>query len=267
MTSTTSTSSPSLDSLLTVIPARYASQRFPGKPLALIQGKPMILHTCDRVEEAHLPGQLRVATDHPEIAEVVQASGRSVFLTQADHPSGTDRVWEVAQSVPSAQWILNVQGDEPFLSPEALQTLVQAPLKAPDFDIYTLACPIGWDAQTGEDWLQRVENPNQVKLVKDQVGRVLYCSRSPIPASRGGWQEARDTDAWKTLPIYRHLGLYLYQRPALEAFCGWPPSALEALECLEQLRALENGLTLHASVVPQAPHGVDTPDDLERLVF
>lgn len=238
-----------VEQVLAVIPARYGSTRFPGKPLVEIQGKPMIQHVWERASE--VPGIRRtiVATDDARIQTVVTVFGGEVRMTSPDHPSGTDRVWEVAEALPEYSLILNLQGDEPFLEAGVLDRLLAASRDWPQADIMTLVTPFDNPAD--------VDNPNMVKAVLAQDGRALYFSRAAVPFHR-------DTDS-KRLPYYRHLGLYLYRRPALARFVGLPPSPLEQAEKLEQLRALEAGMTLYAMVVDRAPVGIDTPEDLLRL--
>jgi 3-deoxy-D-manno-octulosonate cytidylyltransferase len=252
--------------LLTVIPARYGSTRFPGKPLALLKGKPMIAHVWDRVQESGIPGKVLVATDDERIAEAVIAHGGQAVLTLPNHPSGTDRVWEVASQYPHCNYVLNLQGDEPFINPLHLQTLVQAVATYPQATILTLVCPL--PAINTPEFEAAYSNPNWVKAIRARSGQLLYCTRAAAPALRDGqtyWQEALANGAVLKLPLYRHLGVYLYQRSALQTLSQLPPSPLEQLERLEQLRALEAGLTLFAPIVDKAPHGVDTPEDLALL--
>lgn len=236
--------------ILAVIPARYASTRFPGKPLVDIQGKPMIQHVWERVRELQTIAKVVIATDDTRIQQAAQAFGAEVCMTSPDHPSGTDRIWEVASQLPEFDWILNVQGDEPFISPSHLQSAIQAIAEYPDAAIITLITPIHDEAS----W----QDPNLVKAVMAENGRALYFSRSPVPYRRDE----------PTMPVhaYRHLGLYLYRRSALQQFTQLPPSMLEMVEKLEQLRALEAGLPIYAVQVSEAPVGVDTPADLIRIL-
>ncbi|WP_303672939.1 3-deoxy-manno-octulosonate cytidylyltransferase [Vampirovibrio chlorellavorus] len=235
--------------VLAVIPARYASTRFPGKPLVDIQGKPMIRHVWERVRGVPAIQRIIVATDDERIAQTARTFGAEVAMTSPAHPSGTDRLWEVAQTLPAFEWVLNVQGDEPFINPAHLQAALEGIQRFAGADIITLVTPI----HTVEDWRE----PNLVKAVLTAEGRALYFSRAPVPYHR----DAPD------LPqgVYRHIGLYLYRRTALERFTQLPPSPLEQMEKLEQLRALEAGMTIYAAVVSEAPVGVDTPADLIRI--
>jgi 3-deoxy-manno-octulosonate cytidylyltransferase (CMP-KDO synthetase) len=255
----------SLQHCLTVIPARYASTRFPAKPLALLKGKPMILHTIDRVMESDLSqSMVVVATDDERIAEVVRSAGHTALMTQSTHETGSDRAWEVATHYPEASWVINVQGDEPFLPASHLNTLLAHMNDKHDrADILTLACPLQSLASSTGDLLGMYTNPNCVKALVNQQGQALYFSRATVPFVREGLSEA--LLAQQQLPLYRHIGLYAYQRHALKAFVQAAPSALEQLEKLEQLSALELGLRIDVGLVDSLPHGVDTPEDLAIL--
>ncbi len=235
--------------VLAVIPARYASTRFPGKPLVDIQGKPMIQHVWERVRAVSAIERVIVATDDERIAQTVRAFGAEVVMTSPDHPSGTDRIWEVAQNLAEFDWVLNVQGDEPFINPHHLQAAIDGAAQNPGADILTLVTPI----HTVEDW----QEPNLVKAVLTAHGQALYFSRAPVPYHRDAPESPQSA--------YRHIGIYLYRRAALERFTHLPPSPLEQLEKLEQLRALEAGMMIYAAEVPEAPVGVDTPADLIRI--
>ncbi len=245
--------------ILAVIPARYASTRFPGKPLAMIHGKPMIQHVWERACETEALARRIIATDDERIMDAVVAFGGDAQLTRADHPSGTDRLWEVAATLPQYDWVLNIQGDEPFVPPALLQTLIDGIQQHPEADILTLVTPI--------HELAHWHDPNIVKAVRAESGRALYFSRSPVPYDRdrelSGATEPIETG--RSLG-YRHLGLYLYRRSALETFTTLKPSPLETLEKLEQLRALEHELSIYALIVDKAPIGVDTIEDLVRIV-
>ncbi|MBY0402484.1 MAG: 3-deoxy-manno-octulosonate cytidylyltransferase, partial [Cyanobacteria bacterium] len=192
--------------------------------------------------------------DDERIAQVIWDLGGQAELTNPDHQSGTDRVWEVASKRPEFNWVLNVQGDEPFIEAAALQSLIQHLLQLDQAGslakIGTLITPI----TSYQEWC----DPNVVKAVVSEQGNALYFSRSPVPYSR-------DTP---NIPVnaYRHLGIYLFKRSVLERMTQWPVSPLEAIEKLEQLRALEKGVMISTYEIPKAPLGVDTPEDLERLV-
>ncbi len=241
--------------ILAVIPARYDSSRFPGKPLADIDGKPMIQHVWERVSQIKGISKTVIATDDPRIKEAVEAFGGEIWMTSPHHLSGTDRVWEVAQALPEFDGVLNVQGDEPFLDPHHLEQMIERMQALPQAEIMTLVTPIPHLEQ--EESRRLWEDSNVVKAVLDQHGRVLYFSRSPVPCYRDGIQPGDGA--------FRHLGLYLFRREALARFTGLPLSPLEKAERLEQLRAMENGISLYAVTVDKAPIGVDTPEDLVRL--
>lgn len=250
-------SNPHFNQVLTVIPARYGSTRFPGKPLAILQGLPMVQHTWQRVKEAGLTGPIVIATDDTRIADAVRGFGGQVAMTDPDHPSGTDRVWEVTRQHTDAPWILNVQGDEPFINPAHLRQAVESISRWSEADIITLVCPI-----PASERAEALANPNHVKAVRATSGQALYFSRAGVPFCRDGWDSLPEG---LEPPLYRHIGLYLYKRAALERLTQLPPSPLELIEKLEQLRALEAGMKLYAVVVDEAPVGVDTSEDLARL--
>jgi 3-deoxy-manno-octulosonate cytidylyltransferase (CMP-KDO synthetase) len=232
---------------LIVIPARMASTRLPGKPLADIAGEPMIVHVMRRAQAARL-GAVVVATDSEAIAACVEKAGGRAVMTRADHVSGSDRIFEALETADPQQRaaiVVNVQGDLPTLLPADIAAAI-GPLADPAVDIATLAAEIS-----------RVEersDPNVVKLVGTPVAerrlRALYFTRATAPAGEG--------------PLYHHIGLYAFRRVALARFVALPPSPLERRERLEQLRALEAGMRIDATIVEGVPLGVDTPEDLER---
>lgn len=232
---------------LVLIPARMASTRLPGKPLADIAGKPMIVHVALRARESGL-GRVVVATDTKEVAEAVSAHGIDAVMTGIEHQSGSDRIFEALGKVdPSGniKTIINVQGDLPTIGPRAIRAAV-GPLADPAVDIATLGVTIVREEEKA--------NPNVVKIVGSPVARgrlrALYFTRATAP--------------WGEGPLYHHVGLYAYRRSALERFVALPPSALETRERLEQLRALEAGMRIDAAIVDAVPLGVDTPEDLKR---
>jgi 3-deoxy-manno-octulosonate cytidylyltransferase (CMP-KDO synthetase) len=232
--------------VITIIPARMASTRLPGKPLADIAGTPMIVHVLRRAEEAGI-GRVAVATDTPEIAAAVKAAGGEVVMTRADHPSGSDRIHEAMQTIDPdgrAEIVVNLQGDFPTITPDTIRAALP-PLEDSTVDIATLAAQI----HTEEEDLA----PSVVKAVGSPIGpnrlRALYFTRATAPYGDG--------------PRYHHIGLYAYRRPALERFVALPPSPLEQQEKLEQLRALEAGMRIDITIVDSVPRGVDTPADLE----
>lgn len=247
-------------SFTVVIPARYASSRLPGKPLADINGSPMVRHVY---EQACRSGASRVlvATDDERILEACAAFGAEALMTSPDHASGTDRLQEVVQSLglPDDARVVNVQGDEPLIPPGLIDQVAGALIDYPDAAISTLCERI----TRPEDLF----NPNVVKVVHDRDGYAHYFSRSPMPWLRDQWQPLAmperlpdDYHAW------RHIGIYGYRVSLLHRFVSWPPAPTETTESLEQLRALYNGARIHVSEAAEAPPaGVDTPEDLERV--
>ena len=234
--------------ILGVIPARYGSTRFPGKALARLNGKSLIELVWERAKKAKRLDRLLVATDDDRIAKVVKGFGGEAVMTPMDLPSGTDRVWRVAKELP-AQIIVNIQGDEPLLTPPMIDQLVDGLRQESTAQMATLR----YRMKGQEGYVDL----NVVKVVTDQNGWALYFSRAPIPAYRSG---EVGSVVW-----YKHIGLYAYRRKFLEQFVAWSPSALELAEGLEQLRALERGARIKVLNSPQNTIGVDTPDDLKRV--
>ena len=232
---------------LVMIPARMASTRLPGKPMADIAGKPMIVQVMLRAVEADI-GRVVVATDAQEVFEAVQDHSGEAIMTREDHPSGSDRIFEALQSADpqgDVETIINVQGDLPTIDPKSIRASV-APLEVSEVSLATLTTEIVLEEEK--------TNPNVVKLIGTPVGenqlQALYFSRATAP--------------WGDGPLFHHIGLYAWRRSALERFVVLPPSPLERREKLEQLRALENGMRIDAAIVDTVPLGVDTPEDLER---
>lgn len=226
-----------------VIPARWASTRFPGKPLHPIAGKPLLQHVWERCQKVRAAGRVIVATDDMRIANSAFAFGAEVALTSARHPSGTDRIAEVAKNLTTADLIVNVQGDEPMIDPKLVGRLIAALRADRKLDMATAACPL-----VPAD----LANPNCVKVVRDLAGNALYFSRCPIPADRdGGTRPTR----------LRHLGIYAYRRAFLLNFVKWKPTPLEKSEKLEQLRALEHSAHIRVLIARDPGPGVDTPSD------
>jgi 3-deoxy-manno-octulosonate cytidylyltransferase (CMP-KDO synthetase) len=240
--------------LLAVIPARWASSRFPGKPLADIGGKTMIRRVYEQVCLSKKVNHAVVATDDERIFEHVRTFGGEVRMTRADHPSGTDRCAEVAKQFPKAQIILNVQGDEPFIQPEQIDLLADTLLASTRFSIATLAKKI--------EQPEPLFNPNVVKVVFSEKNGALYFSRQPIPFVRGA-----TPDTWLSQQIfYKHIGLYVFRRAALLKIAHLSPTPLERAESLEQLRWLEHGLRIAVGITELETVGVDVPEDLERVL-
>lgn len=231
-----------------VIPARYGSVRLAGKPLAVIAGKPMIQHVWEGAKKAKRLSRLLVATDDERVVQAVKGFGGEAVMTDPALPSGTDRVWAASKGT-DAQFILNIQGDEPLLDPAMVDDLVAAIIGDPAAQMATLRFPM----RGTDGYIQR----SVVKVVSDEKGWALYFSRSPIPACKG---EHQIPSVW-----YKHLGFYAYRRQVLERFVGWPPSFLETTEGLEQLRALEHGVRIKVVDSPKDTVAVDTPDDAQRV--
>jgi 3-deoxy-manno-octulosonate cytidylyltransferase (CMP-KDO synthetase) len=277
-------------SFVVVIPARYASTRFPGKPLADLAGKPMIVHVAERAARSGAR-EVVVATDHPDIARAVQAHGHVAVMTRTDHSTGTDRIAEVAarRRYGANEVVVNVQGDEPLIDPRLIRS-VAANLRRHREAAIATACH---GIHSAADFL----NPNVVKVVLDGNGYALYFSRAPIPYPRDAFARAssgprdafarassgpRDASAHASptsrhtgvtlrrlpaaLPVYRHVGIYAYRGAFLRRFGKLEPGPLEQFEALEQLRALAHGFRISVEVMeaPSAP-GVDTPQDLARV--
>lgn len=241
---------------IAIIPARYASTRFPGKPLADIGGKPMIQHVYERAHRIF--DHCCIATDDSRIAEAAHRFGATAVMTSADHRSGTDRCAEALEKYELSSGIrfdvaVNVQGDEPFISDEHLLAIRKA-FSDSEADIATLACPM----KEGED----IFNPNSPKVVVSRKGYALYFSRSVIPYLRG-----TDPSCWSAEHVYlKHIGIYGYTTSALREITRLPQGELERAESLEQLRWLENGYGIKVETVSSETIGIDTPEDLERLL-
>jgi len=241
--------SPDPKGVLAVIPARYASARFPGKPLAQIAGKPMIQHVVERLREASKISRIVVATEDPRIQDAVTSFGAEAILTRADHRTGTDRVAEVAVHIP-AEIYVNVQGDEPLIDPDTVDAVVQSMLDDLSAQIGTPCSAITIPNE--------IMDPNVVKVVRDFDGNALYFSRAPIP-----W--VRDTGAKVDARHWKHIGVYGYRRDALLEFPTLPPGELERIEQLEQLRWLENAFHIAVVETEYDAISVDVPADVERV--
>lgn len=236
-----------------VIPARYASSRLPGKPLLKATGKYLIQHVYERACESKRADEVVVATDDSRIIAAVESFGGRVVMTRKDHPSGTDRVAEVARNLKS-DVIVNLQGDEPLIDRTALDLLPDLLARDPDAELATLAVPIRS--------LDAYRSPNVVKVVCDRQGRAMYFSRSPIPHVRDG-----APDFAKNSQLFlHHLGLYAYRREALLQLADLPPDRIEETEKLEQLRVLAMGWRIQVGVISHAGRGVDTAEDYQRFV-
>jgi 3-deoxy-manno-octulosonate cytidylyltransferase (CMP-KDO synthetase) len=236
-----------------IIPARYASSRLPGKPLLRTTGKYLVQHVYEQALRAKRPAEVIVATDDSRIVAAVRRFGGKAVLTRRDHPSGTDRVAEVAAGI-DADVIVNLQGDEPLIDPTALDLLPDLLEQDPAAKMATLAVPL--------TSLEAYRSPNVVKVVRDRQGRALYFSRSPIPMVRDGLPDF----AGGSQLFLHHLGLYAYRRDALLSLASLPPDPLEEAEKLEQLRVLAMGWPIQVGIIPHAGRGVDTTDDYARFV-
>jgi len=236
--------------ILAVIPARYASTRFPGKPLISIAGKPMIERVWERARRASRVSEVIVATDDERIVQAVKSFGGEAVLTRADHRSGTERVAEVAVAHPDAEIVVNVQGDMPLIEPAAIDAAIEAVRREEDVRLGTLAVAITNPAE--------IMDPNIVKAVIDFDGNALYFSRAPIPwvRDRGDTVHARHL---------KHVGLYVFRREALLEFATFPQGDLERIEQLEQLRWLENGYRIRVEETEYTTVEVDRPEDVKRV--
>ena len=232
-----------------IIPARYASTRFPGKPLALLGGKPVIQHVYEKV--AAVLEAAYVATDDERIYDVVKSFGGQVVMTRTDHKSGTDRIEEAIEKI-GGEWdvVVNVQGDEPFVAKNQLDTICHC-FDDPTTQIATLGKPF--------ESMEAVQNPNSPKIVVDNMGFAMYFSRSVIPYVRG-----KEMSSWLThYPFLKHLGIYAYRKDVLRQVTQLPQSSLEIAESLEQLRWLQNGFKIKVGTTDVETVGIDTPQDLE----
>ncbi|MFW5996966.1 MAG: 3-deoxy-manno-octulosonate cytidylyltransferase [Verrucomicrobiota bacterium] len=233
--------------LIAVIPARYGSTRFPGKPLALIHGKPMIQWVCEQADKSQTVDDVVVATDDKRIFRTVEEFGGKAVMTATEHRTGSDRIAEAVEDI-ECDFVINLQGDEPLLPADVIDQLA-ASLKTENCRMATVAVPF-------ENVHHEVTNPNAVKVVTDGNDFALYFSRSPIPFCRDG------NEVFTPL---LHWGLYGYSKEFLLQFVKWPPGRLEQTEQLEQLRALENGADIKVIRVNTPTHGVDTPEDIEII--
>lgn len=234
-------------SIAIIIPARYASTRLPGKPLIEVGGKPVIQWVYEKASASKLAQKVIVATDDERIFDAVKAFGGEAVMTREDHKSGSDRIFEVLTLHPEITVAVNVQGDEPLITPESIDAAINTLISDDSADISTLVREIDTD--------EEFNNPNVVKAVFDNFQNALYFSRSAIPFHRNS-SEAEN---------YAHIGLYVYRNDALKKMTELPQSSLELAESLEQLRALQNGMRIKIAVVDYKPIGIDTPEDVEEF--
>lgn len=232
-----------------IIPARYASTRFPGKPLAMLGGRPMIQHVYDRAVRSTLLNDVIVATDDQRIFDVIKDFGGEAFMTNPNHSTGTDRIAEVAAKMVGVDVIVNIQGDEPLIDPASIDAAIKPMLTDPMIPMVSLMANL--------NDMERLADPNVVKVVVDNDNFALYFSRSPIPFHRDGTSSGNH---WK-----KHIGLYAFRRNFLLKYAAMEPTKLEQIEKLEQLRALENGYKIKMVEVEDHSIGVDTPEDFEMV--
>ena len=231
-----------------IIPARWGSSRFPGKPLHPLIGKPLVQHVFERVKACRRLDLILVATDDARIRDAALAFGAEVVMTSAEHPSGTDRIAEAVSGYSECSHVINIQGDEPLIDPALIDSLAETLLADPDLPMITAAHPL-----TDQSELQ---DPNVVKVVCDRSGKALYFSRAGIPHRRQHPPQ---------LQLLRHVGIYGYRRDFLEQFVQWRPGVLEEAEQLEQLRALENGAAIRVVLTTAQALGLDTPEQVPQL--
>lgn len=246
--------------VVAIIPVRYGSSRFPGKPLARIGGKPMVQHVYENTSRARGLDRVLVATDDPRILETVKDFGGEAVLTSKSHASGTDRLAEAAKKI-KAEWVVNVQGDLPFVRPQTIARTLRSLCRDRSISMGTARTPI----YLREEWL----NPNVVKVITDAKGFALYFSRAPVPYIRGDAGPANSPQPTAHLQEgriwgYRHVGVYVYRRDFLLKFSRLQPTSLERTEGLEQLRALSHGYRIRVMDVDEPSVEVDTPEDLQR---
>ncbi len=232
-----------------IIPARFASTRFPAKILASATGRPLVQHVVDQVRRCGRVRQIIVAVDDARIEQALRPYGTACVMTSPSHPSGTDRIAEVARGLED-DIVVNVQGDEPEIEPDIIDSLIERLQTSAD-DMATAATPFPAGADP--------DNPNLVKVVVRADGRAMYFSRSRIPFQR-------DSAGGQQPTYYLHLGIYAYRRSFLLEYAGWPPTQCESAEKLEQLRALEHGRSIHVLKVARATHGIDTPEQYAEFV-
>jgi 3-deoxy-manno-octulosonate cytidylyltransferase (CMP-KDO synthetase) len=236
-------------SIVGILPARWGSTRFPGKPLHLILGKPLVQHVWEQCRKCRKLDDLVIATDDERIRFAAEGFGAKVIMTSSEHPTGTDRIAEALLSLPHATHVVNVQGDEPLIDPALVDEIAATMAANPLLDMATAANPLSPDDPA-------VSDVNVVKVVTSLTGKALYFSRSPLPFFR---------NAVEGLPVLRHKGIYAYRREFIERFVTWPPSPLERAESLEQLRALENGASIQVLLTDDASPGVDTPEQAQAI--
>ena len=239
-----------------IIPARFDATRFPGKPLALLRGKPIIQHVYEHATNASLIDFVVIATDDSRIFDAVNAFGGSAVMTSADHESGTDRIAEAAEAI-ECEYVVNVQGDEPFIRPQMIDDVVGLLFNDERVSISTLAKKI--------TDIHDIQSPHVVKVVMDNEGYALYFSRSPIPYYRDDWQNSESISLKdRHSVVFKHVGIYGFRKEELKRFTSMEKGRLENIEKLEQLRALAAGMKIKVGETEFETHGIDTIDDLRR---
>lgn len=236
--------------IIGVIPARYASTRFPGKPLIKLKDKPILQWVIEAAQKSKILEKVYVATDDDRIAEVAKASKVEVLMTRSECPTGTDRIFEATEKL-QFDVVINIQGDEPLIQPETIDSLAQAFLEDATLDMATLSHPLN---------LEDINNKNAVKVITNVHQHAIYFSRFPIPFSRECCPENQYPSS-----VQRHIGLYGYTKSFLKEFCSAPQAEIEKYESLEQLRALHLGASIKVISISQPTYGVDTPEDLQKL--
>ncbi len=239
-----------------IIPARFDATRFPGKPLALLRGKPIIQHVYEHATSASLIDLVVIATDDSRICDVVNAFGGTAVMTSSDHESGTDRIAEAAEEI-ECEYVVNVQGDEPFIRPEMIDDVVVLLNNDDRASMSTLAKKI--------TDIQDIQSPHIVKVVTDNEGYALYFSRSPIPYHRDEWQDAGHASLSDNhSAVFKHIGIYGFRKEELKKFTSMEHGRLDQIEKLEQLRAIASGMKIKVGETAFETHGIDTLDDLRR---
>ena len=250
---------PTESRVVAIIPARWASTRFPGKPLAQIKNKPMIQWVVEQARKASRISEVIVATDDERILDAVIGFGGKAIMTSQDHVSGSDRIAEVASGM-NCDIVVNIQGDEPLIPPENIDQVVGCLDRNPTLNVATLMMPVHESDE--------ITDPNVVKVVADQKGRALYFSRSPIPFHSDEWKTGENISKVKVASgtrVFKHIGLYAYTRSFLLEYTRMSPTPIEQLEQLEQLRILEHGYPIQVEVTEKLSMGVDRVEDLEKI--
>ncbi len=244
-----------MQKVVAIVPSRFDATRFPGKPLALLNGKPIIQHVFDQASKSGLIDKIYIATDDKRIYDAVTAFGGEAVMTSGSHTTGTDRIEEVAAGL-ECDIVLNIQGDEPFIRPEMIDDLVQLMLDDERASIGTLVKKI--------TDLDELLSPHVVKAVLDEEDFAIYFSRAPIPYHRDDWKDLGSIELSGSVNVFKHIGIYAYRKKELHKFTAMGESGIEKVERLEQLRAINSGMKIKAKETTYETVGIDTPDDLRR---